>query len=75
MQQMAAVTQSKLKRVVLIVKASGVDSESECYFVMVMYGERDKEDPWQGSTPECSTLELLLQDTRPDVVTCTCGVH
>ena len=33
-----------------------------------VYGEGDKEDPWQGSIPECSTLELPLQGASLDVL-------
>ena len=50
--------------------ASGVDSVEEYCLVMAtyVYGEGEKEDPWQGSIPECSTLELPLQGASFDVL-------
>ena len=38
-----------------------------CCLVVAAYGERDKEDPWQRSTPERNTLELPLRGASSDV--------
>ena len=35
---------------------------------MVAYREGDKEEPSKGSSPEHSTLELVLRDASPDVL-------
>ena len=51
-----------------ITVASDVDSVGKCCLIMVACGEGDKEDLWQRSTPECSTLELPLRGASPDVL-------
>ena len=40
-------------------------SRSELY--AVISNERDGEDPWKGSTPECSTVEFLSPGAYPTV--------